>query len=68
MAEDFAATRATLVALPEGWQKDHGIASLVYGGHYSDQDAALVREVIESITDPGIRGAARDHLRRLEDE
>jgi hypothetical protein len=67
---DFPAVREKILALPPGWQRDHGIAALAYGGHYSDQSVEEIERLLERIQDPEVQERAKkDYLeRRLKDE
>lgn len=69
--KDFAAVRGKILALPPGWRRDHGLAALAYGGHYSDQPAGEIGQLLQRIQNPEVQARARkeyDARRKADDE
>jgi hypothetical protein len=60
---DFPGVRDRVLALPSGSRRDEGLAALAYGGHYSDQPAAEIEQLLQQIRNPEVKARAMAEYR-----
>jgi hypothetical protein len=61
--QDFAAIREKILALPRGWQRDHGIAAIGGGDHDHGMTVAEIEPLLDQIQDPEVRVRAKKEYR-----